>query len=139
MGKKLVYLVDDEPLILKAMDRVLRRLSLEVRAFTDPAVALAAARDAAPDLVVTDLALGSNMDGLSLIDALRKLSPLRTLLISGGSDSPEVADRAIQSGQLDAFLRKPWDATQLSSTVASLLGIDLSTASTTVVPAFAQR
>lgn len=122
-GRKLVYLVDDEPLLLRAMERVLLRLQVEIRSFPDPTSALAACRERLPDLVVSDLALNSPMDGLNFLQALRRIATLRTLLISGAVEAPAVAEEAVRAGVLDSFLKKPWLSQELSQAVAGLLGI----------------
>lgn len=125
MGKKLVFLIDDEPIVLRALQRVLSRLAVDVRVFEDGGSALEAARTRAPDLVVTDLDIGSGMDGVALARAMRRLGPVRSILVSGSVAAEEVAGTAIREGMLDAFLKKPWDTAQLQSAVSGLLDFAL--------------
>jgi NAD(P)-dependent dehydrogenase (short-subunit alcohol dehydrogenase family) len=83
--KPLIYIVDDEVMILELATVLLEPLGYAVATFRDPAQALSALAAAAPRpaLIVTDYAMHT-MDGMELIAQCRQLVPQQKIaLISG--------------------------------------------------------
>ncbi len=72
-----VVVVEDEPLIREAVAAELREAGFEVAGFAAAEEALAWIADGQrePDILVTDLHLGSGMNGLDLGAAFRRLCP----------------------------------------------------------------
>ena len=75
------------------------------------------------DLVIADVNM-PNMDGLTFVQTLRRgtlpsMAKIRVILITGDQD-PQLEERARALG-VDAFLRKPLDASTLVTLVRRLL------------------
>jgi FixJ family two-component response regulator len=115
-----VYLVDDEPDVLRALSRLLRSEGLQVRSFDD-AVAFIAKVDAnAPGCIVLDLSM-PELDGLAVQRLLAERGcGLPIVFLSGNADAVASAT-AMQQGAT-AFLSKPVDAEVLLSAVHDALG-----------------
>jgi CheY-like chemotaxis protein len=119
--KPLIYVVDDEPMLLELACVILEPLGYAVKTFRDPETAVEAfmAAQPAPALIITDYAMHS-MTGLELIKACRGLQPRqRILLVSGTVDEHVYRDSPVKP---DSFLAKPYQAKQLSDIVESLVG-----------------
>ena len=102
-----VYLVDDEPAVLKALSRLLRSAGLEAVAFGSPEEFLARVDPDAEGCVVLDVAM-PGLDGLALQEALVSRGiALPTLFLTGHGDVPQSV-RAMKGGAVD-FLTKPVD------------------------------
>ena len=116
---KVIYVVDDEPLLLELASAILRPLGYDVKVFRDGESALQAfaAEKPAPCLIITDYAM-HRMDGMKLIESCRKLRPeQKVLLVSGTVDQRIYASSATKP---DQFLAKPYSAEHLMDAVASL-------------------
>ena len=108
MRKARVLVVDDDPHMLHAIERVLASRYV-VEAHTRPADALAAAAAFRPDVAVLDVRM-PEMDGFALLEALRRVQPdIDALLITGSaSESDAKLVRAMRDGAF-YFLTKPVD------------------------------
>jgi len=116
----LLYLVDDEQLILDVVEATLAPEGFRVKKFHDPETALKDFKSAKakPKVLVADYAMGK-MNGLELIEKCKAAHPsLKTLLISGMAGA-EIMRRA--PVQADKFLAKPYPAPTLIETVRDLL------------------
>ena len=115
----LIYVVDDEPMLLELATVVLEPLGYRVESFRDPETALrsfAAAR-VRPALIITDYAMHS-MNGLELVAACRSLQPnQKVLLLSGTVDEQTYENERVKP---DRFLGKPYQAKQLIEAVKAL-------------------
>jgi two-component system, OmpR family, KDP operon response regulator KdpE len=76
-----ILVVDDEPQILRAVERALAARGYDVTTATDGRIAVASVRDAEPDLVVLDLNL-PYMDGLTACREIRRTSHTPILVLS---------------------------------------------------------
>ena len=116
----LLYLVDDEELVLDVAEATLAPQGFRVKKFHDPETALKNFREARakPELLVTDYALGK-MNGLELIQKCKAAHPsLKTLLISGMAGAEIMRTAEVPA---DKFLAKPYPAPTLVETVRDLL------------------
>src|SRR5690606_30378683 len=86
---RVALLVDDDGAILGGLADKLRSWELEVFASTDADEALAAIEDAqcVPALIVVDYQLGTNENGIALVDRVRSrfAIPIPALLVTGYS------------------------------------------------------
>jgi two-component system, cell cycle sensor histidine kinase and response regulator CckA len=117
----LIYVVDDEPLLLELAMLILAPQGFDIKTFRDPEQALEAFRRAEPrpDLVITDYAMIS-MNGMMLMNECRAIRPgQRVLLISGTVDELIFEDTVDRP---DAFLAKPYKPRQLIGLVKELAG-----------------
>jgi YesN/AraC family two-component response regulator len=109
-----VMIVDDEPLIREGMRTL---IEWEYYGFKVVAVArdgndaLAQYDDAAPDLMIIDIRMPV-MDGLQLIEAVRKQNNRTHYLILSGYSDFDYAKRAIHS-KVDGYILKPVDEDEL--------------------------
>lgn len=122
MPAKRILIVDDQ-----AETRRLVRWGLSDRGFTlheaaNAAGALQIARALHPDLVILDVVLPGNTDGLALCRQFRadaELEALPVLILSANSD-PKDRQAAIESGA-NAYLSKPFSPAELERQVQALL------------------
>src|SRR5690349_24388340 len=83
--KPLIFLVDDQPMLLDLAEISLQGGDYSLKKFLDPEEALDSFLKARvkPDLLITDYALGK-MNGLELIERCKAAKPdLKTILVSG--------------------------------------------------------
>src|SRR5687767_15226738 len=116
----LLYLVDDEQLVLDVAEATLAPEGFRVKKFHDPEAALKDFRQAKskPEVLVTDYAMGK-VNGLELIQKRKAAHPsLKTLLISGMAGAEIMRSAPVQA---DKFLAKPYPSPTLVETVRDLL------------------
>lgn len=110
-----IFIVDDDTLVLNALNVVLSREGYQVTGFAEGASFLAAAKARTPTCIILDV----QMPGQSGLDILKELNaqqyPAPIFIISGVGDIP-MAVEAIKNGALD-FIQKPFDATTLVTQV----------------------
>ncbi len=102
----LVYVVDDDPVTCEAITAVLEPAGHELRTFTRPAEVLEAATTAPPAVTITDFAM-PGMNGLELVDALRRVSPDTTFLVVSGQATVEDAVELMKHGVVDVMVKPP--------------------------------
>lgn len=112
-----VLLVDDEVDLVSQLEKRLRRRGLVVRGVYTGSEALALARGQPFDVAVIDLTM-PGMDGLQLLEELKRIQPMVQTIVLTGHGSIENAHR---SGQLDArrFLSKPCELDELLAAIHS--------------------
>jgi len=118
-----VLLVDDEPAILHALVRTLRRgvtdglwPALRTESFTDPAAALARAQEQSFALAISDFRM-PGMNGAQFLARLRERQPAcQRVMLSAHADFDGLTD-AINSARISLFLSKPWNEPELLATV----------------------
>jgi DNA-binding NtrC family response regulator len=116
-----IFVVDDEPMLLDLAEMVLKPAGFEVRTFVDPRRALTdyIAAKPRPSLIVTDFAMGE-MNGLDLIRECRKIHPgQKIILISGTVDESVYANSEIKP---DCFLAKPYNPDHFVAVIQGLTG-----------------
>jgi DNA-binding NtrC family response regulator len=120
-SETLIYVVDDEPILLELAAFILEPLGYRLKTFRDPDAAFEKfqSTDRAPKLLITDYAM-HKMNGMELLKKCKIADPkVKTLLVSGTVSEDIYRDSAIKP---DGFLAKPYHASQLSDLVESLLG-----------------
>jgi two-component system nitrogen regulation response regulator NtrX len=113
-------IIDDEPNIRRMVGALLTAEGFEVRDAADGASGVAAAVQADPDVVLLDLMMPGNMDGMATLKALREKVPdLPVIMMSGRAG---LAD-AVKATQLGAhnFLEKPLTPEGVLLSVSSAL------------------
>src|SRR5262249_7815162 len=99
-----VYLLDDDPSILKATSRLLDSVGWQVEAFTDPFVFLKRAAIDCPDVAVIDI-LMPDMNGLEVQARLRRVSPSTRVIVLTGKDDAWVRSMAMHAGASAFFIK----------------------------------
>lgn len=119
--RPLIMCVDDEPLFLRALARLLRRHGYRVVTYEDPDRALEAVPEVAPDLAIVDLVM-PGMDGRHLAGEIIKNSEARVpVFVLTGQDDDASAQDAADRG-VRAFLCKPCDPDELLAAVGEVVG-----------------
>jgi len=108
-----VLVVDDEADIRELVSGVLEDEGYAVRAAADSNAALDAIDDRRPSLVLLDVWLqGSKLDGLQLLEQIKKRDPTLPVLMISGHGNLDTAVAAIREGAVD-FIEKPFKADRL--------------------------
>jgi two-component system cell cycle sensor histidine kinase/response regulator CckA len=112
-----VLIVDDDPQVLKLLEKMLKPRNVKVLVAPHPAEALSICEAQRVDLLISDLAM-PEMDGGKLAERVLKLRPdAAVLLISGHYRE---APAAAKAGNI-AFLRKPFFPSELLRYLRELL------------------
>lgn len=115
-----VFIVDDDPGVLKALTRLLQASGYAVAAFSSPASFLDSHDPSAPGCLILDVAM-PGLNGLELQRNLAKNGSGRAIVfITGQGDVPKSV-QAMKAGAVD-FLTKPFDDTQLLEAVEVAIG-----------------
>jgi two-component system nitrogen regulation response regulator NtrX len=108
-----VLVVDDEADIRELVAGVLEDEGYAVRSAADSSAALDAIDDRRPSLVLLDVWLqGSKMDGLQLLEQIKRRDPNLPVLMISGHGNLDTAVAAIREGAVD-FIEKPFKADRL--------------------------
>ncbi len=108
-----ILVVDDEADIRDLVAGVLEDEGYTARTAADSDSALAAIADRRPSLVLLDVFLkGSRMDGLDLLDEIKRRDPSQPVLVISGHGNLDTAVTAIRRGASD-FIEKPFEAQRL--------------------------
>lgn len=116
----LVFVVDDNELLVEFAATVLESVGYKVQKFCNPEEVLKAIKEgnARPALLVTDYDM-NEMNGLELIVTCHQIHPtLKTLLLSGTIDGSLAS---MHPARVHRFLGKPYQPAQLKNIVAELL------------------
>jgi DNA-binding NtrC family response regulator len=106
-GPGLVLLIDDEPLLLRALQRILRADGHETVLAETPAEAWRTLHEPELDVVLLDLFLGGH-DGLEVLDRIKRERPEVEVVMMTGHASVESAVGCMRHGAFD-YLAKPFD------------------------------
>ncbi len=120
-GGESLLVVDDDPFIARLLEIELRAAGYDVRVAADGALALDAARERCPDLVLADVMM-PNMDGFELTRRLRQ--DARTAMVSvimltaRGLSADKLEGFAIGA---DDYIVKPFDTPELLARIRGVL------------------
>lgn len=119
-SRGLIYVVDDEPMLLELALVILEPVGFTVKTFRDPELAVQEFNQSKPKpaLVVTDYAMHS-MNGIQLVERFRRIDPEMKILLVSGTVGEEIYQSAMC--RPDKFLAKPYQAHQLIDAVQSLI------------------
>jgi DNA-binding NtrC family response regulator len=106
-ARGLVLLVDDEPLLLRAIQRILRPEGHRVATASCPEEMLPTLDDPALDVILLDLFLGK-ANGLDVLDQVKSSRPEVEVIVMTGHASVESAVGCMRRGAFD-YLEKPFD------------------------------
>jgi two-component system sensor histidine kinase/response regulator len=99
-----LLIVDDEATQLHALCETLQLEGYITQGFSSGQQALAALRPGEFDLLLTDLMM-PEMDGITLINAAKRLDPALGAIVMTGHGTIDTAVRAMQGGALDYILK----------------------------------
>jgi two-component system nitrogen regulation response regulator NtrX len=101
-----VLIVDDEPNIRRMVGALLGAEGFDVRDAADGASGLARAKDAEPDVILLDLMMPGELDGLGTLARLREVAPDVPVVMMSGRAGLADAVKATKLGAYN-FLEKP--------------------------------
>jgi two-component system CheB/CheR fusion protein len=115
-----VLLVEDSSDVLFFLQLELEYAGYQVHATTDAAIALSRARDARPDVIVSDLRM-PDIDGLEFIRRIREIPELASVpaVVLTGAGMERDIQQALAAG-FTAHLTKPVEARDLISKIEQL-------------------
>jgi DNA-binding response OmpR family regulator len=126
-----VLVIDDEPFVREALERVLKSSSVEFSGAADADAGFTALRATRFDLAIIDVVL-PGMDGVSAIKQMRREYPgMRIIAISGGGNfgltayQPEAISTyaylaACREAGADGTLAKPFETAELRALMGQL-------------------
>ncbi len=114
-----VFAVDDDPSVLRSLDRVLRSLGFAVECFDSPRSFLDRCDLERPGCVLLDLAM-PDMSGIGVQQHLRDAGSLLTVVFLSGEGSIPASVSAMKAGAVD-FLVKPANDGELGETIVRAL------------------
>lgn len=107
-GKQTLLIVDDEPNILNALNRLLRREGYQILTATSPQIAFELLARHHVDVVLSDQRM-PGMSGTEFFSRVRQLYPKTIRIILTGYTDLDSVTGAINRGSISKFLTKPWD------------------------------
>ncbi len=118
-GEKILIL-DDEEIQLEIADSLFSELNYKVRAISDHAKLIREIDDFKPDLLILDMILSENIDGLdvykNMLDQGRNVD---TIIVSGFSESERVIE-AVSLG-VKRYIKKPFTIEEIGRTIREIL------------------
>jgi len=127
MTRHSILIVDDEPNVLNAFQRVLRRepYTLMTAQGGEEGLTLLEAREVS--LVISDYNM-PGMNGLDFLKTIKELYPHILSIMLTGQAEIQIAVQAINEAGVYKFIQKPWDDNDLKITILRALeSMDLAT------------
>lgn len=127
-----ILVIDDEPFVREALERVLKSPAVSVSGAADAPAGLQLLGQSAVDLVIVDVVL-PGMDGVAAIKQMRRDHPkIRIIAISGGGNfglnayQPDAISTtaylaACKAAGADGTLAKPFETAELRTLIGQLL------------------
>jgi len=116
-----ILVVDDEPMVLKSVLRMLEELGHHCRAFAAGQEAMEALQQEPADLVISDIRL-PEMDGFQILERVHQMAPGTAVVLMTGYGDVDTAVLALRQGALD-FLPKPVTLQDLRSCTGRALAL----------------
>ena len=116
---RLIYVVDDEPMLLELARHVLEAEGYRVKTYRNPTAALLAYKGELhrPSIILTDFQM-RQMNGVELTAACRHIDPqVKVAMVSGSMESDDFRHFKEKP---DGFLAKPYNHRQLFRLVRTL-------------------
>jgi len=116
-----IMLLDDEPMILKALQRLFHRgTDWEIECFQDPREALKRAQTGIYELFIVDYKM-PYMDGIEFLTQVQQVQPQSQRILLTGQADVESALKAINQANVFRFITKPWNDDELMDSVKKAL------------------
>ncbi len=112
-------IVEDEMLLSLVYENYIKKLGWKTLGkFVDGKSAIDGVKDLSPDLILMDIFLKGDLDGIDTMKEIRKFSSVPVIYITGNSDQQH-AERARETNYVD-YLIKPITLDDLKSAVVKL-------------------
>jgi FixJ family two-component response regulator len=118
-GVPTIFVVDDDPAVLKGLGRLLRSAGLHVETCNSPQDFLARHNPAMPGCLVLDVAM-PGLNGLEVQQALAAIGDERSIVFLTGHGDIPTSVEAMKHGAVD-FLTKPVNAEDLLKAIHSAI------------------
>ena len=117
-----IVVIDDEPLILRATQRLLQALGHRARTYVDGRVAVELMRWERADVVLVDLHM-SQMDGIQVLCRLLALNQAPAVIVMSGDGKTPVRSRLDELGLAErvGYLGKPFTVLELEEALGAAL------------------
>ena len=115
-----IIVVDDDPVTCDLLCEVFAREGFATRFAQSGEEALQAVAEFRPDVLVSDIRMKTRLDGLMLLDHLRRDHPSLPVILMTAFGSIDTAIRAVKDGAFD-YVSKPFDIDALVATVRRAL------------------
>jgi len=120
MSKIRILVVEDEGIIGKDIERVLTQMMYEVCAqVMTGADAIAKARELEPDLVLMDIVLRGDMDGIEAANVIRKEMDIPVIYLTAYADEEKIGRASVT--EPFAYIVKPFEDHELHSNIQMAL------------------
>ena len=116
MEEKRVLIVDDDPIIIRALARIIEGQGFQVTSYLDPEEALASLGQRPVHLIISDYMM-PGMNGVEFLVRARRLCPDAPRLLLTALSDFRVAMDAVNNGGIYRLLSKPWTQVELVGTV----------------------
>jgi CheY-like chemotaxis protein len=122
MAMRRIVVIDDEPLVLRATQRLLQGLGYRVRTYVDGRIALELMRRERPDVVLVDLHM-SEMDGIQVLRRLLTLDRSPPVIVMSGDGKTLVRQRLgeLELAERVGYLGKPFTVKELEEALAGAM------------------
>jgi FixJ family two-component response regulator len=114
-----VALVDDDPFVLRALQRALVAYGYRVKTFSSPEQFLAESDARETSCAVIDIQLGCGRSGLDLGDDISRSMHATPIVFMTASNDPALRERAMKIGCVE-FLEKPFLTSRLIAAIMKL-------------------
>lgn len=121
MSEKKILIVEDELIIQLVNKQIVEQAGYAVcGCAADSTTAIQLVKDTLPDLVLMDIKLEGDVDGIDTMKVIREFSKVPVIYVTGNSDDMHVR-RARETGMND-FLIKPVDFSTLLAAIKKAVG-----------------
>ncbi|BBP82919.1 hypothetical protein PHLH8_25610 [Pseudomonas sp. Pc102] len=115
-----IQLVDDDPLILRTLQRAMRDAGWELEPFDDPVLALHALAEKPYEVIVCDHHM-PDIDGVTYLQFAKQCQPASIRILLSGMADHQALMQAINQAEIYRFIPKPWENEELLATVRGAL------------------
>jgi len=115
-----IFLLDDDELIITMLSRALRKEGFETQLQTTGQDVIENIEAWHPDLVMLDIHLGEEKDGLDILNDIKKNEVDTQVVMLTGDDTAESAIRAMKIGAAD-YLTKPFNVDEVIMVLKGVL------------------
>jgi PAS domain S-box-containing protein len=115
-----VLIVEDDPATSEGLSFHLNSLGFQVSAASDGVSALAAIQTQPPDVLLLDLMLPGDMDGIQILRTAREVAPRVGAIVMTGFPTADTTVQALRLGAYD-YVTKPFDLGSMSQLLSKLV------------------
>lgn len=117
-----IQLLDDDPHILSALQRVLRPHRWEVHSYSDGQAALDALTEHEYAVIISDYQM-PNLDGITYLQFAKQRQPHAIRMMLSAHGDRQSMMQAINRAEIHRFLSKPWDDYELEAAIKSAIDL----------------